>query len=585
MVSTEWNRTTKRLIIVGLIIIFLLVLYVFRALLPPVGIAIVLAYVLKPVADFVQRRIRLPRTLSVLLVYLIALLLFGTIPVAVAPFAVNWVGWLSENLQQLADQLVGFLSEPVPVFGYTLSLGDMVGNLQGTLQDLLQPFASQTLNLVFNVLSSLLWVISIIVISFYLVKDADRLREFLDGLAPPGYTDELRNLREEVNQVWKAFFRGQVVLGIVVGLVVWISMSIVGLPQAGLMGLLAGLLEVVPTFGPVLATIPAVLIAFFQGSVYLPLSNFWFTVLVLGIYVLIQQTENTYLVPRILGRRLQLHPVVVFIGVLAGGLVAGTVGVLLAAPIVGTLRVLLRYVYAKLLDQDPFPRELVQPGEVYPGEIDAVLFDLDGTLVETDDEAVERLTRRLRPLRWLLPGRNAAHAARRILMAAESPANSLLALLDRVGLDDEVLDLGDRLFRMRGLATPLNFRAVDGAVEALHDLGRRYHLAIVTTRSRLHAEAFLSQQHLDGLVKVIVGREDTWRIKPHPDPIRHAAKELEVPIERCLMVGDTTVDVLAARSAGARSVGVLSGFGVEKDLDRAGADMIVDSVGDLQNWM
>jgi phosphoglycolate phosphatase-like HAD superfamily hydrolase len=286
-----------------------------------------------------------------------------------------------------------------------------------------------------------------------------------------------------------------------------------------------------------------------------------------------------------MGRRLQLHPVVVFVGVLAGGLVAGTIGVLMAAPIVGTLRVLLRYVHAKLLNEDPFPTEMVQPGEIYPGEIDAVLFDLDGTLVETDDDAVEQLTRRLRRLRWMLPGRDPDRTARRILVAAESPANSMLTLLDRVGLDDNVLDLGERLFRMRGLSTPLNFRPVEGVIEALHDLGRRYHLAIVTTRSRLHAESFLKQAGLAELVTVIVSREDTWRIKPHPDPILHAAKALDVPVERCLMVGDTTVDVLAARAAGARSVGVLSGFGVEKDLDRAGADMIVDSAAKLQRWM
>ncbi len=585
MISTEWSRTTKRLVVVGLIIIFLLLLYLFRALLPPVGIAVVLAYLLKPVADFVQRRTRLPRTLAVMVVYAVLLLLLSTIPVVVVPYAVNWVGWLSENLQQLADQLVGFLSQPFSLMGYSLSLADMVGDIQGTLQDLVQPFATQTVNLVLNVLSSLLWVISITVISFYLVKDADRLREFLDSVAPPGYTAELRDLREAVNQVWKAFFRGQVVLGIIIGLVVWITMSIVGLPQAGLMGLLAGLLEVIPTFGPILATIPAVLIAFFLGSVYLPLSNFWFTVLVLGIYIVIQQLENAYLVPRIMGRRMQLHPVVVFIGVLAGGLVAGTIGVLLAAPIAGTFRVLLRYVHAKLLGQDPFPPGLVQPGEIYPGEIDAVLFDLDGTLVETDDEAVERLTRRLHRIRWFLPGRNAARAARRILMAAESPANSLLTLLDRLGLDDDVLDLSNRLGRWRGLDTPGTFRPVDGIAEALHDLGRRYHLAIVTTRSRLDAQAFLSQQGLDELFKVVVGREDTWRIKPHADPIRHAAKELGVPVERCLMVGDTQIDVLAARSAGARSVGVLSGFGEEKELDRAGADLILRSASNLQNWL
>ena len=353
------------------------------------------------------------------------------------------------------------------------------------------------ITLLFGVASSLLWVVSILIISFYLVKDADRLRAFLDRMAPPGYTEELRRLREEINHVWKAFFRGQVVLGIVIGLVVWISMTIVGLPNAGLMGLLAGLLEVIPTFGPILATIPALLIAFFQGSTYLPMSNFWFTILVFAIYFVIQQTENAYLVPRIMGRRLLLHPVIIFIGVLAGGMLFGALGVLLAAPVIGTFRVVLSYVYAKLLNEDPFPPEFVEAGEIYPGEIDAILFDLDGTLIEPDTEALDNLTRRLQPLQRLLPKRDPAWAARRILMSAEGPANSLLTFLNRIGLDDTFFDLGDRLRRMQGLHTPLNFRPVDGVGEMLRELSHRYHLGIVTTRSRAHAEAFLKQQELD----------------------------------------------------------------------------------------
>jgi predicted PurR-regulated permease PerM/phosphoglycolate phosphatase-like HAD superfamily hydrolase len=585
MISTEWSRTTKRLVIVGLILIFLLALYLFRALLPPVILAFILAYLLKPVVDFIERRLDVPRTLAVVLIYLVLLVTVIVIPVTVVPYAVDRITRINLNLQQLADQLVGFLSQPFLLFDYTLNLGDFVGDIRGALQDLLRPFASQTVNLFLNVLSSLLWILSITVISFYLVKDADRLRRFLDRMAPPGYTEELARLREEINLVWKAFFRGQVVLGFVVGIVVWITMSIVGLPNPGVMGLLAGLLEVVPTFGPILATIPAVLVALFQGSVYLPLSNFWFTVLVLGIYVLIQQLENAYLVPRILGRRLQLHPVVVFIGVLAGGFLAGTIGVLLAAPVIATFRVILSYVYAKLLDQEPFPPQFTEAGEVYPGEIDAIFFDLDGTLVETDDDAVQVLARWLRPLRWCLPRHNETRAARRILMAIEGPSNSLLTFLDRLGLDDELFDLRDRLQRLRGLYTPINFRPVDGVGETLLDLSHRYHLGIVTTRSREDASTFLAQQGLADIVQVIAGREDTWRLKPHPSPILFAAEKLGVPVERCLMVGDTTVDILAARSAGARSAAVLSGFGEEDELERAGADLILESVSELREWM
>ena len=585
MAPTMWSRTTKRVVVVGLVIIFLLVLYLFRGLLPPVLLAIVLAYLLKPFADLLERRTRLPRTLAVILVYLVLLLLLTTIPITVVPYAVEQFNRLNLNLQRLGDNLIAFLSQPIVILDSTFSLEDLVGDLQVALQDLLRPFATQTLSILFNVASSFLWILSIFIISFYLVKDAGQLRAFLDRIAPAGYTDELRRLREEINGVWKAFFRGQVVLGLVIGVVVWISMLIVGLPNAGLMGLLAGLLEVIPTFGPVLATIPALLIAFFQGSTYLPLSNFWFAVLVLGIYLLIQQTENAYLVPRIMGRRMLLHPVVIFIGVLAGGLLFGALGILLAAPVLGTIRVLLRYVYTKLLDEDPFPPEFLQAGEVYPGEIDAILFDLDGTLIETDDEAVASLARRLEPVRRFLPRRDPSRAARRILMATEGPANSILTFLDRLGLDDTVFGLGDKLRSMRGLNTPLNFRPVDGVGETLQDLSHRYHLAIVTTRSRGHAELFLRQQELSDLFKVIVGREDTWRVKPHPSPVLHAAEKLDVSVERCLMVGDTTVDMWAARSAGARSAGVLCGFGEEDELKRAGADLILETTSQLNRWM
>jgi predicted PurR-regulated permease PerM/phosphoglycolate phosphatase-like HAD superfamily hydrolase len=573
------------LVVVGLVIVLLLVLYVFRALLPPILLAVVLAYLLKPFADLLERRTRLPRTPAVIFVYLLLLLLISIIPVTVVPYAVEQFNRLNLNLQQLGDNLIGFLSQPIVILDYTFNLEDLTGDLQVALQDLLRPFATQTVSILFNVASSLLWVLSIFVISFYLVKDAERLRAFLDRIAPAGYTDELSRLREEANHVWKAFFRGQVVLGVVIGVVVWIAMLIVGLPNAGLMGLLAGLLEVIPTFGPILATIPALLIAFFQGSTYLPLSNFWFAILVFGIYVMIQQTENAYLVPRIMGRRMQLHPVVIFIGVLAGGLLFGAIGVLLAAPVIGTIRVLLRYVYAKLLDEEPFPPEFIQAGEIYPGEIDAILLDLDGTLIETDDEAVTSLARRLQPVCRFLPKRDPVRTARRILMATEGPANSILTFLDRIGLDDTVLNLGDRLRSMRGLYTPLNFRPVDKVGETLHDLSHRYHLAIVTTRSRSHAELFLRQQDLSDLFKVIVGREDTWRIKPHPSPVLHAAEQLDVSVERCLMVGDTTADIWAARSAGARSAGVLCGFGEEEELERAGADLILETTSQLNRWM
>ncbi|MGQ9598016.1 MAG: AI-2E family transporter [Anaerolineae bacterium] len=585
MVSTEWSQTTKRLVLAGLIISLLLALYLFRVLLPPLVIAVMLAYVLKPLVDQLERRAKIPRLAAVILVFAVLLVLISLIPILAVPYLVDRVMRLNLDLQQLSEDVDTFLSRPVIFLNFAFDLQDLVGDVRGAIQSLSRPFATQTVSLLFGVASSLLWTLSILIISFYLVKDAEHFRRFLDHVAPPGYTEELRCLREEINLVWKSFFRGQVVLGLIVGVIVWVTMAIVGLPQAGLMGLLAGLLEVVPTFGPVLATIPALIVALVRGSTYLPLSNFWFAVLVLGLYILIQQVENAYLVPRIMGQRLQLHPVVVFIGMLAGGTVWGALGVLLAAPIIATVRVVLSYIYAKLLNLPPFLPQVEEVRELYPGEVDAVLFDLDGTLVETDDQAVENLARRLRIIRWLLPKRDPSRVARHFLMAWEGPVTRLLRLLDYVGLDDEMLSVVTWLRHARGVHSAAEFRPVDGIGEMMHDLHRRYHLAIVTTRSRREAEAFLRQQGFTDLVQVIVGRDDTRRSKPHPSPIRCAAEQLGVPVERCLMVGDTTADIKAARMARAYAAGVLCGFGTEDELKRAGADLILKTTSELKDWL
>jgi predicted PurR-regulated permease PerM len=174
---------------------------------------------------------------------------------------------------------------------------------------------------------------------------------------PPDYREDYDRLAKEIGRVWQSFFRGQVVLSAVIFLAVTTALAVVGVRNALILGLLAGVLEVVPNVGPVVAAVPAVLLALVQGSSWLPIGNFWFAVLVAGLYVLIQQLENNYLVPRIIGRSVNLHPLVVLVGVIAGARLAGILGIFLAAPTLATGRILLRYVYAKLLDLDPFPPE------------------------------------------------------------------------------------------------------------------------------------------------------------------------------------------------------------------------------------
>lgn len=204
--------------------------------------------------------------------------------------------------------------------------------------------------------------------------------------------------------------------------------------------------------------------------------------------------------------------------------------------------------------------------------IEALLFDLDGTLMDTDDQAVERLARSLE--RWHFP--NPGHLARRLIMASETPGNLLMTFLDVLGLDAPTMRFTDRLRRWRGLYTKPDFRIMDGVPELLAALDGRYHLAVVTTRGRAEAEAFLGQYGLSGYFDLLVSRESTWRLKPHPAPILYAAQKLGIPAWKCAMVGDTTVDVKAARRAGAIAVAVLCGFGERKELERAGAHVILE---------
>jgi len=155
--------------------------------------------------------------------------------------------------------------------------------------------------------------------------------------------------------VWTAFFRGQVTLMIIIGVVVWIGLLILGVPGAMSLAIVAGLLEVIPNLGPVVATIPAVIVALLQGSTYLPVNNFVLALIVIGFYVLVQQLENSIIVPRVLGDAVELPALVVMSGVLVGGTTFGILGALLATPVVAMGREVLSYTYRKLQGLPPFP--------------------------------------------------------------------------------------------------------------------------------------------------------------------------------------------------------------------------------------
>lgn len=208
--------------------------------------------------------------------------------------------------------------------------------------------------------------------------------------------------------------------------------------------------------------------------------------------------------------------------------------------------------------------------------IRALCFDVDGTLSDTDDMYVKKVAQYLPRFLFHDPQR----VARRFVMWAESPGNALIGLPDIIGLDDELLRLWEWLNRHR--PRPMkHFMLVPGVKEMLEHLYGRYPMSVVSARDDKSTRAFLDQFGLTGYFQEIVTAITAEHTKPYPDPVLYAAEKMGVAPEACLMIGDTTVDIRAGKSAGAQTVGVLCGFGGRAELERRGTDLILDSTSEL----
>jgi HAD superfamily hydrolase (TIGR01549 family) len=224
--------------------------------------------------------------------------------------------------------------------------------------------------------------------------------------------------------------------------------------------------------------------------------------------------------------------------------------------------------------------------------IQALCFDIDGTLADTDDHLVAQLAALLDKVP-LVSGRRGEKLARQVVMGLETPVHGAYAWLDRLGLDVPAQRLRDRLKAMKARqADPAHTRnpeAIDevphvmvaGVQEMLHKLARHYPMCTITTGGAPRVERFLRHFGMRDLFAVVVGSQTTRRMKPHPEPLLYAAKIMDVDPKACVMIGDTTIDIRCGRLAGAQTVGVLCGFGTERELKAAGADLVLRTTSDL----
>lgn len=378
--SPRWGPFTKFLVALILVVVTGAFLVRFENMIAPLVLAVILTYLLHPVVAGLVASTRLSWHAAVALLYLVVIILLISLLTAVGIAIIQQTQGLIASVSQittsdLPNQLQRILSAPFHFGPFLIdisrpfSIGPFqfdFGNInyQALLNPVLgavQPALSQTGTVIGNLAGrtaeTLGWLLFILIISFYLLFDTHRLVGSFEGMVPPHYAYDARRLVGALVPIWNAFLRGQFTLALVMGTLIGLTMTILGVPYGVVLGLMAGLLQFIPIVGPLIYGTTAIAIALFQPGTWLGLSSVTHAVIVLIDIIVLQEISDNILVPRILGSRLHLHPVAILVFALIAANLAGLVGLLLSAPTLATLRLFGHYIYCKLFDLNPWPEQ------------------------------------------------------------------------------------------------------------------------------------------------------------------------------------------------------------------------------------
>ena len=334
MTSRRWSNVTKIIVVAALAILAIVLLITFRVMIIPTIVAFLVAFIFSYPVNWVQRRTGWPRGITVGLLYLIILAAVVIIPAIFIP-RVDVTASVNDTITDLIDSLQSEAFDRVIIIGpYQLSTNSAFQQLG----DLLQGFAVSTGNpftIFRNFTTGVLTALYVVVLSFWIIKDFQRLQRATIERVPSEYQEEMRQIGLELGAIWDTFLRGQIVLAIVVGFITWIMLSLLGMPNAGGLALLAGFMEFLPTIGPGVSMAIGTTFALFRGSTYEFFgNNLTYAIIVLAAYNVLTWFESAYLIPRLVGLRVRLHPAVTFVAIISGALSFGLLGVLLATPVV-----------------------------------------------------------------------------------------------------------------------------------------------------------------------------------------------------------------------------------------------------------
>ncbi|MEO1288183.1 MAG: AI-2E family transporter [Chloroflexota bacterium] len=422
--SPQWNQHTKRTVALFSFLFAIATLWLARGILPIIVVSALIAFILNPIVTWLTRRVLIARDnggarrgLATLVTFLFALIAIIILFLVIIPDLIDEVatfgGQLPTFIQEFEDEIESFLSqpiqfgeEPIQFEGEPFVPLDRIEEITGSrdistlllldqidLTAATETFIGSARNLsgpafsfVGGAFNTIINLIFLVMMTFYLLKDGGAFIENTIKVLPKSYQHDATRLFQELGHVWNAYLRGQLILSIVMGFSVYFAATLLGLPNAAILGLLAGVLEFIPNLGPLIALIPAAILALISQSTTIPaLSGVGFMITVIFVWTMLQNIEAVFLVPRIMGDSLDLHPFVVIVAVLGGAALGGALGIILAAPFVASGRVIAYYIYGKLNDIEPFRRmenERIKARETLVGKLALTVWQWTQTQLE-----------------------------------------------------------------------------------------------------------------------------------------------------------------------------------------------------------
>ena len=307
----------------------------FSRLLRMLMVGAIIAYVFTPLCGFLERKT--PRIWAITVIVLSMLGLLALIVIFFIPRMVNEVMVLADRFPALMDSIrnvVGNIRTGMDTMGIPDGIQDSITSFIDTFQVKATIFFR-------NLLERSVTGVSSLPSRFYFLKDREYFSRVLANMIPLRPRKTVLRIASEINQILHRFIFGEVFTAAVVGALATIAYLIIGVPYAFILGFLAALFEFIPYFGPWLGAAPAAVIAYLAG----PNKLLWTVV----ADVLIQQLENLFITPRILGEVVDLHPVYIILSLWAGGLFFGIIGMFLAVPVVLILRVIVKHIYLSIV--------------------------------------------------------------------------------------------------------------------------------------------------------------------------------------------------------------------------------------------